>query len=172
MPEQQGLHTFTRLVLRNRLPFVPSDPAGYVDFVPRDVVARAIVSLLDSGVRSGEYWLSGGGNALTAAPILQSIIEEAAAEGIEVNPLRLLAPDIVERLVRPAFFDVVPNWAKTRLDRLLDMTAVLFNKEPIPSSLAGIPGCEAAADLQANEDAWRASVRYLIRSRRSVDASA
>ncbi|BBC31498.1 hypothetical protein SGFS_027920 [Streptomyces graminofaciens] len=164
--EPQGLHTFTRNVLRNRLPFVPGAPRGYVDFVPQDVVARAIVSLLDSDVRSGEYWLSGGTDALRSDRVLQLIIEEAAAAGIEVNPLRLLAPETIERLVRPAFFDVVPNWAKSRLDRLLAMTAVLFHEHPLPSSLAGIPGCEAAADVHANEEAWRASVRHIIRSSR------
>lgn len=170
--EAQGLHTFAHNVLRNRLPFVPSDPTGYVDFVPQDVVARAIVSLLDSDVRSGEYWLSSGAGALTSELLTQVIIEEAAAEGITVSPLRVLAPDIIERLVRPAFFDVVPDWAKTRLDRLLDMTEVLFHKHPIPSSLTEIPGCEAAADPKAVEEAWRASIRYMIKSRYRVYASA
>ncbi|MEV7867364.1 SDR family oxidoreductase [Streptomyces sp. NPDC088124] len=170
--EAQGLHTFAHQVLLNRLPFTPSDPTGYVDFVPRDVVARAIVSLLDSGVRTGEYWLSGGANALTTERLVQLIIEEAAAEGIRVEPLRILAPDVIERLIRPAFFDVVPGWAKTRLDRLLDQTAVLFHRHPLPSSLAGIPGCEAAADLRANEEAWRASVRHLVRTRHHIYARA
>lgn len=170
--EAQGLHTFAHNVLRNRLPFVPSAPEGHVDFVPQDVVARAIVSLMDADVRSGQYWLSGGPHALTTHRLVELIIEEAAAEGIRVDPLRVLAPDIVERLVRPAFFDVVPDWATTRLDRLLDMTAVLFHDYPIPTSLAEIPGCEAAADVKANEEAWRASLRHMIKSRYDVYASA
>ncbi|MET7574757.1 SDR family oxidoreductase [Streptomyces sp. NPDC005492] len=170
--EPQGLHTFAQQVLRNRLPFVPSDPASYVDFVPQDVVARAIVSLLDEGARSGEYWLSGGADALTCDRLVQVIVEEAADAGIAVRPLRVLAPDVVERLVRPAFFDVVPAWAQTRLDRLLDMSSVLFNEEPLPNSLADAPGHRAAAAARANEDAWRASVRHLITNRLGARASA
>ncbi|MFI5800469.1 SDR family oxidoreductase [Streptomyces sp. NPDC051677] len=170
--EIQGLHNFAHNVLRNRLPFVPSHPTGYVDFVPQDVVARAIVTLLDQDVRHGEYWLSSGFYALTSGRLTEVIIEEAAAQGITVNPLRVLAPDIVERLVRPAFFDVVPDWAKTRLDRLLDMTAVLFHEHPIPSSLTEIPGCESAADVKASENAWRASIRHMIQKRYQVYAAA
>ncbi len=102
--EPQGLHTFAQQVLRNRLPFVPSDPASYVDFVPQDVVARAIVALLDAGARPAEYWLSGGAHALTCDRLVQVIVEEAAEAGLTVRPLRVLAPDVVERLVRPAFF--------------------------------------------------------------------
>lgn len=170
--ETQGLHTFAHNVLRNRLPFVPSHPTGYVDFVPQDVVAQAIVTLLDQDVRDGEYWISSGSHALTSARLTEVIIEEAAALGITVNPLRVLAPDIVERLVRPAFFDVVPDWAKTRLDRLLDMTAVLFHEHPIPSSLAEIPGCESAADVKASENAWRASIRHMIQNRYQLYATA
>lgn len=170
--ETQGLHTFAHNVLRNRLPFIPGHPTGYVDFVPQDVVARAIVTLLDQDVRHGEYWLSSGSHALTGARLTEVIIEEAAAQGITVNPLRILAPDIVERLVRPAFFDVVPDWAKTRLDRLLDMTAVLFHEHPIPSSLTEIPGCESAADVKAGENAWRASIRHMIQNRYKVYATA
>ncbi len=170
--EPQGLHTFAQQVLRNRLPFVPSDPASYVDFVPQDVVARAIVALLDAGARPAEYWLSGGAHALTCDRLVQVIVEEAAEAGLTVRPLRVLAPDVVERLVRPAFFDVVPEWAQTRLDRLLDMSSVLFNEKPLPSSLADLPGLEAAADTRANEDAWRASVRRLITDRLGARASA
>ncbi|MFB6890798.1 SDR family oxidoreductase [Kitasatospora sp. NPDC056327] len=170
--EAQGLHTFAHNVLRNRLPFVPGDPAGYVDFVPRDLVARAIVTLLDRDVRDGEYWISSGPHALTSNRLTEVIIEEAAAQGITVNPLRVLAPDIVERLVRPAFFDVVPGWAQTRLDRLLDVSAVLFHEHPIPSSLTEIPGCEPAADVGASERAWRASLRHMIRDRYDVYATA
>ncbi|MFE9423189.1 SDR family oxidoreductase [Kitasatospora sp. NPDC006697] len=170
--ETQGLHTFAHNVLRNRLPFVPSDPTGYVDFVPQDLVARAIVTLLDRDVREGEYWISSGPHALTSHRLTEVIIEEAAAQGITVNPLRVLAPDIVERLVRPAFFDVVPTWAKTRLDRLLDMSAVLFHEHPIPSSLTEIPGCESAADVRATENAWRASIRRMIQNRYHVYAAA
>ncbi|MFB7600702.1 SDR family oxidoreductase [Streptomyces sp. NPDC056160] len=170
--ETQGLHTFAHNVLRNRLPFVPGDPTAYVDFVPQDLVALAIVSLLDRDVRDGEYWISSGSHALTSDRLTKVIVEEAAARGITVNPLRVLAPDIVERLVRPAFFDVVPHWAKTRLDRLLDVTAVLFHKHPIPSSLTEIPGCEYAADVQASERAWRASIRHMIQNRYNVYATA
>ena len=170
--EPQGLHTFAQQVLRNRLPFVPSDPASYVDFVPQDVVARAIVSLLDEGGHPAEHWLSGGVHALTCDRLVQVIVEEAAEAGIAVRPLRVLAPDVVERLVRPAFFDVVPEWARTRLDRLLDMSSVLFDEEPLPSSLADLPGLGAAAETQANEDAWRASVRRLITDRLGARASA
>ncbi|WP_200300875.1 SDR family oxidoreductase [Streptomyces adelaidensis] len=170
--EAQGLHTFAHNVLRNRLPFVPSDPTGYVDFVPQDLVARAIVTLMDRDVRQGEYWISSGSHSLTSHRLTEVIIEEAAAQGITVNPLRVLAPDIVERLMRPAFFDVVPDWAKARLDRLLDMTAVLFHKHPIPSSLTEIPGCESAADVRASEKAWRASIRHMIQSRYKIYATA
>ncbi|WP_405946747.1 SDR family oxidoreductase [Streptomyces prunicolor] len=170
--EPQGLHIFAQQVLRNRLPFVPSAPASYVDFVPQDVVARAIVSLLDDGAHPAEHWLSGGAHALTCERLVQVIVEEAADAGIAVRPLRVLAPDVVERLVRPAFFDVVPEWAQTRLDRLLDMSSVLFNEKPLPSSLAGVPGIGAAAGVQANEDAWRASVRRLITDRLGARASA
>ncbi|GHE48326.1 SDR family oxidoreductase [Streptomyces capitiformicae] len=170
--QKQGLHTFAHNVLRNRLPFVPSDPTGFVDFVPQDLVARAIVTLLDRDVRDGEYWISSGSHALTSYRLTEVIVEEADARGITVNPLRVLAPDIVERLVRPAFFDVVPGWAKTRLDGLLDMSAVLFHKHPIPSSLAEIPGCEYAADVKAGEKAWRASVRRMIQERYRTYATA
>ncbi|MFB9465388.1 SDR family oxidoreductase [Streptomyces cinereospinus] len=170
--EAQGLHTFAHNILRNRLPFVPSDPTGYVDFVPQDLVARAVVTLLDQDVRDGEYWLSSGAHALTSHRLTEVIIEEAADRGITVNPVRVLSPDIVERLVRPAFFDVVPDSAKTRLDRLLDMSAVLFHEHPIPSSLTEIPGCESAADVRASENAWRASIRHLIQNRYKVYATA
>jgi nucleoside-diphosphate-sugar epimerase len=160
--EEQGLHTFARLLLNNRLPFVPGDADSWIDFVPQDVVATAIGWLLESGARTGEYWLSGGSAALRCEQLVRAVIEQGAAEGVQVTPVRHLGPDLVDRLVRPAFFDVVPDRDRARLERLLDMSAALFTDSPMPSSLQDIPPCRAAADVRANDAAWRASIRHLI----------
>ncbi len=167
----QGLHTIASAVLKNQLPLVPLEPFSRIDFIPQDVVARALTALVRAGIPDGVHWLSAGPQALTAQSMLGFCVATAQRLGIAVTAPRLVVPDMVERLIRPVFIDPLPPPARRRFDDLLAMTALFSGAHPFPTSLGAIPGTQAPTP-QALESSFAASVRYLALAKGLVDERA
>ncbi len=128
-PSFQGLHRLLGLMLRGELPLLPFPPETRVDFLPRDLVGRAIARLVTTGSR-GEHWLTAGSEAPTFARVVELTIAFAAAHGRQVEPPRFVSREMIERLLRP----VGGRALERRLDLLLALSSHL-GADPLPSTL-------------------------------------
>jgi nucleoside-diphosphate-sugar epimerase len=153
----QGLHALAGAVLRNALPFVPLRADARIDFVPQDLVAACIAELVRRDVTGGDWWLTGGAEAVPVAQLFDACVGVARELGLDVVPPRLIAPDALDRLVRPVFIDPLPEQARRRVDQLIDMTVLFDAAEPLSSSVAALGQPVSSARLEA---AFAQSMRY------------
>jgi nucleoside-diphosphate-sugar epimerase len=158
----QGVHTLAEHLLKGQLPFIPAHPGTVIDLVPQDLMAQGIRALIDSRVRTGEYWLTAGEAALPVERFLDLVLEEGRAAGLDPPAGRLADPGIVDRLVRPAFADVVPAEDLARLDGAVAVCGLVIINDRLPCSFGEIPGGPASPATEEMERAWRVSLRKLI----------
>jgi thioester reductase-like protein len=135
----QGIYLVLGLYLKGLLPVVPALPDTYADFIPQDVVANAVATLIRNDVRRGEYWLTLGDQALTIGEVVElcaALAEEI--DGLPRLPVRLVAPDTFERLIKPAFLPVFPDRARRLLERASELTRYMNLEQRFPSSLSAL----------------------------------
>jgi thioester reductase-like protein len=164
----QGLHDISAVVLRNLLPLVPMPAASRLDFLPCDVVARAIAELVADGCDHGEAWLTAGHAALSAAQLLDIAVATGAELGIDVHRPRMVEPEMVDRLIRPVFIDPLPAADRRRFGDLLAMTALFVNAPVFSSTLGALPAGTPALSPEQVADAYRASLTYLAHTKKMV----
>jgi nucleoside-diphosphate-sugar epimerase len=155
----QGLHAIAGAIVKGSLPLIPLAPDSLVDFVPQDFVAGAIAELIRSGECEGEYWLTAGSRALCATQMVDACFEIAEELGREAVPPRFIAPDAVDRLIRPVFIEPLPEQARRRFDQMLNMTALFSADRAFESSA---PELEQRFDLGLPDlrDVFLSSLRY------------
>lgn len=160
--QHQGVHTLVEGILTGTLPFVPAAEGAYLDIVPQDMVSRSVRALLEAGVRGGDFWLTAGRNAFPVERVMELVAEEGGASGITVPTVRVVEPSIVNRLIRPAFVDVLSVDDMGKLDGMVAVCSFIMTNELLPTSFGSIPGGPEPMDGPAIENAWRISVRRLI----------
>jgi len=162
--QAQAVHTLAEYLIRGQLPFLPAHPGSYLDLIPQDVVAQGVRAVIDAGLRKGEFWLTAGEAAMPAERFLELVADEATRLGRAVGKGRLADPGIVDRLVRPAFSDVVPKDDLARLDSAVAVCGLVIITDLLPTSFGLLPGGPAALSAAQVEQAWRISLRRLIPS--------
>lgn len=167
----QGLHNLALAVLRSNLPFLPLRDAARIDWVPQDHLADALAGLIEHDVRAGEYWVTAGEHALSVHRLLEIATEVAAANAVVVDQPRFIDPETVDRLVRPVFIEGLPDILRRRFDEMTALAALVATESDFPSTTSGMPG-RAALDPASIDAAWRASVRYILRVKNLVPATA
>ncbi len=160
--QAQGVHSLAEATLKGNIPFIPAVEGAHVDVVPCDYVALGVRAVLDAGLREGDYWLSAGEHALPIPRFVELVREVGRESGFEVPDIRIVEPSIVDRLVRPAFEDVLSSEDLGKLDGLLAVCGFVVIPEKLPSSLDALLAGVVPLDAEDFEDAWRASVRRLI----------
>ncbi len=144
----QGLHRLVGMVLEEQLPLLPFGPETRVDFLPRDVVGRALARCVQERLE-GELWLTAGTTAPTFGRVVELLVELAAARGRDVEPPRFVSRDMIERLVKPAGGPALAR----RVDLLLALTSH-FGTEPLPSSLHLAGAQELEETLRRGASYW------------------
>lgn len=160
----QGLHAIVGALLKDALPMLPLQPGTRIDFVPQDLVARVIASLVRAGRTGGEYWVTGGHAAPTAARTIELAMTLGASLGLELGMPRFVSHDMVDRLIRPVFIDALPKAQRRRFDDMLAMTALFDTAEPFTSTYHHVPGV-APLTTKDIEDAFTASMRHYARAK-------
>jgi nucleoside-diphosphate-sugar epimerase len=130
-PSFQGFHRVIGLMLENRLPLLPFAPEVRADFLPRDVIGARIAELVLGDFR-GELWLTAGAGALSFGRIVELLMDYGAASGLELQPPRFVAEEMLERLLKPAGGAALAR----RLDLLVALTSHFSSTPELPSSLA------------------------------------
>ncbi|MDI2132302.1 SDR family oxidoreductase [Yinghuangia seranimata] len=163
MRQSQGVHSLAEATLRGTIPFIPAVEGAQVDVVPQDYVARCVRAVLDSEVRDGDYWATAGEHALSIPRFIELVREVGGEAGLVVPEIRIVEPSIVDRLVRPAFEDVLSPEDLKKLDGLLAVCGFVVIPDKLPSSLDALIAGEVPLGRDDYEEAWRVSVRRLIR---------
>ncbi len=131
----QGLHFMAGLVLNGMLPVVPADGNSFVDFVPQDFVADAIIAAAESGETEREYWLTAGARALTINQLLDVCTEHAKdLVGRTLLRPKLVQQEVFDRLIKPVFMPALPGTLQRTLERALQMARYMNIYEPFESS--------------------------------------
>ncbi|WP_236791065.1 SDR family oxidoreductase [Amycolatopsis sp. GM8] len=137
----QALYLLAAAIVRKTLPLLPLRPDDRVDLVPQDVLADAVAAVVKHDVRGAEHWITAGEAALTAGRVVELIVAAGDRAGLDVRAPRLVDPEMVDRLVRPAFLEHLPPVTRRRFEDMLAMTALVAGATAFPATLAEIPGC-------------------------------
>ncbi|WP_225803439.1 SDR family oxidoreductase [Streptomyces sp. NK15101] len=86
---------------RGRAPFVPAHPGIRMDFVPQDLLSKAVLRCVELGDEAGEFWVTYGPEAMDVETCLKLLVEHAAGRGRSLTPPPVvdadeLAPDAIE----------------------------------------------------------------------------
>ncbi|MFJ9011647.1 SDR family oxidoreductase [Streptomyces canus] len=166
----QGLHGILLMLLRGLMPLVPLPATSLIDFVPQDVVARAITALIADGRREGEVWVTAGREALRAEQVLQVVSDACTELGLSTVMPRIVGADMVDRLIRPVFLaGGLPKRALRRFDDMLAMTALFADAPTFPTSLGELPGGPQPLTRHDLDAALRQTLMYLARAKKLGD---
>ena len=153
----QGLHLILHLFLKGYLPVLPGQPDSLCDFVPRDIVARAILAIAREGKTGDEYWLTAGGSSITIGGIVDvSSIQLERITGQPMEDVRILKPDVFERLIRPVFLPALPGKRRKMIEKALYMSRYMNIQRPFPTSFPklGINLPDPEVTLLRNIESW------------------
>jgi nucleoside-diphosphate-sugar epimerase/acyl carrier protein len=155
----QGLHSVLGLLAEGTLPMLPVFPEGRVDFLPRDLVADVVASLVNSGATGAAYWLTAGERAPTVREVVETAARFGRGIGNDAEVPRFIEPDAVDRLIRPVFLSKLPDDVRAELERLFALFSLVEAPEPFPSSLdeLGIGPPDLLGVLEANLSFWATS---------------
>lgn len=149
---EQALHKVLAGIALGTLPFLPWGLDTRADFIPQDLMARALSGLLHADAADGgEYWITAGEAAISVRTVVETCVGTMAELGVEVTPPPAFELEMVKRLIVPAFRDTFSERDQQRLDALVALSTVFGTDKPFPSSFGEMPGSPPAptpADLR------------------------
>ena len=132
----QGLHHVAGLFLNGLLPVIPGSPDAYVDFVPNDLVADAIIGVAMSGQVGGEYFISSGPQAMTVGQLVELCADNSEQlMGRAVARPKFVTQDVFDRLIKPVFLPQMPGLIRRTVERSMQLARYLNIEEPFPTSV-------------------------------------
>ncbi|TDD79194.1 SDR family oxidoreductase [Actinomadura rubrisoli] len=159
--EFQGIHQINGSILRNQLPAFPSDENGIIDFVPQDLVARAVVAAMRGGLGpDAEVWITAGERAIVLQEMIDVMVAVAEDAGAAIAAPRIVPPETYERLIKPVFLPSLPPKLRRVVTGLFEHVApYIAVRSPFPSSTElieslGGPGGDPAALLRQTMRFW------------------
>lgn len=166
MPRFQGFHKVITMIVRGALPVLPVTPDDCFDLMPIDVCADIIDRLVATDA-AGEHWITAGTGALTASDVVDVCGRFAHHMGQSLDPPRFVDADLIDRLIAPAFGDVIPTRLMGAL-RMLDQFSAYANiLEALPCSTERLldrfrlgPMPDPKAALFKNLEYWAALTGY------------
>lgn len=137
---QQGLHSLLGAYCYGALPFLPFEERTLVDFVPQDAVAQALITLVENGTSSGEYWLTGGTSAMSVSELTGAARRILADEaGREIGMPRYFSIETLNRLILPAFLDCFDKHAQRLFENLVALASLFPTDRVFPSDFGRGP---------------------------------
>lgn len=156
----QGFHSVIGAVMNGFMPMMPASRSAFIDCIPQDTLAEAILALIDDGRDCGEYWLTAGNHSLTIGRIGDIVKDFASQLGCRFSLPRFVSPEMVDRLLRPVFMSAFPPALQKRFERLLKISAYLCIDEPFTSSLPELQNCLNLNSLPDLEMAFTRGLSY------------
>jgi nucleoside-diphosphate-sugar epimerase len=135
MSRFQGIHATFREMLNGEVPAIPVSPDGRLDLIPQDVVADAVVGLVERDQRDGLFWITLGDRALPVRRLAELCVEQANEHGVDVQVPAFVDPEAIDQLLEPDVMAQLPAEARVKVERQLASLVVAGPREPLPSSL-------------------------------------
>ncbi len=155
----QGLYVGAKTIVGGNAHLLPAPTPCWVDFLPRDHVAECLRIAVDAHL-AGTYWITAGRAAIPLGQFVDICLEIAAELGRTVARPKIVDPEVVERLILPAFSDLIPAELRLHL-RVANRVALgMANAGHLPDSRDDLPAgvrFPALPDLVA---CLRRSLRY------------
>jgi len=173
----QGLHAVLAGLLRGELPVLPVGRDAAMDFVPSDVLARAVRRAVVQGAAGSSpetLWVTAGSAALTAGDLADLTVAVGREHGIDVAPPRFASARVVERSLGPAGADL-PARVREHYRDVLALAALFTGAQAFPSDVvdaaghawaAGGPPLDPQPPRAVLRRCFAASAHYLVRERR------
>jgi len=155
----QGIYRVLAAVYQGLLPVLPAEPDARIDFVPQDVVARAVGRLVREQIRDDVFWLTAGPEALSVDELVLLTLEAAERAGPRPSPPRMVAKEAVHRLLLPLLDDVMPVALRRQFSAFSEFMLLFQSDEAVPSCLGRL-GLGDEADHATLRSAFTASVEY------------
>jgi thioester reductase-like protein len=156
----QGLHQVVQGLFNGLVPIIPFDAAWPIDFIPNDVVADCIATVVEKRVTEGEFWLAAGDRALRLDDAMDVAVAWAHECGVMVDTPRFVTPDMWDRLIAPVFLDELPDFIAKSVNRMLEFfTTYLQDGRTKPSSLRELEAL-GAMPLPDQLESLAASLHY------------
>ena len=160
----QGFHNVIGTFLNGSLPMMPASPEAYIDFIPQDTLADAIVALLREGTSEGEYWITSGDQSLTINRIGAILKEFSRRLGRTLELPRFMSRDTVDRLIRPVFLAAMSPAIRKRFERLLDLSQYLCIDTPFTTSMPELRRSLRLLPVPDLEQAFENGLEYWART--------
>ena len=155
----QAFYLAAKTIVTGNAHIMPVAKGAYLDFLPRDHVARCLQAAIDGGIR-GVCWITAGSGALRVAEFVEICVECADELGRSVVRPKLLAPDIVERLVLPVFGDTIPRSMRRQLEVANRVMLGVASESHLPDSRRELPSGVVFPEIPDLRASLRASLRY------------
>jgi nucleoside-diphosphate-sugar epimerase len=130
----QVFHRMMMTILRGKVPLLPADPDGVIDFVSGDWAADSIWSLVDTyGPETPEVvWLTAGPEVTSVRRVLDIWYEFAQRVGLPMEQPRVVSPDMVDRLIRPVLLEELPPRIARLFDGVLQIAGLMTLQHQFP----------------------------------------
>ncbi len=134
----QAFYLGAKAIVSGNAHLMPVPPNSFLDFLPRDHVAQCLRAGIDGGVR-GTRWITAGRRALPFGDFVDACVELSVELGRPVVQPKLVAPEVVERLVLPAFGDTIPAQLRQQLRVAKQVVLGIANESHLPDSRDELP---------------------------------
>lgn len=166
----QGMHNIMGAVLMRFFPIFPAIKTSLVDLIPQDILAEAICGLVTHKGGQSEFWVTRGEGARTVTDVHELIEQFSLGCGCAKDMPKMVDPEVINRLYKPAFFSSLPSYMRKRMNSLIDYSCYFNSSEPFPSNyniLAEELGLRSMPDynevLINNMEFWAEKTKYRSR---------
>jgi nucleoside-diphosphate-sugar epimerase len=158
---QQGFHSVLEALCKGTAPIIPFAAEAAIDFLPQDVVAEAIAEISLEPAAAGEYWLTAGPEAVTAEDVVSACCRVMRERNCEPGRPRFGTPEMIDRLIMPAFASALPTGLTTKFTQMLAMGRLFgADRERFPTSLGSRTLVGQTPIRQRLLEALDATIRY------------
>ena len=156
----QGLYQITAAIFGGIVPLIPFDGSWPIDFVPADVVADAIVCVVERRVDAGEFWITAGPRALRLDESVAEAVDIARSLGVRVDMPRFVPPEMFDRLIGPVFLDALPARIRRTVTRTLEFFTTYLQSGQIKACSMGELEQLGMSPLPDQRESLRISLLY------------
>ncbi|WP_062218101.1 SDR family oxidoreductase [Streptomyces sp. NBRC 109706] len=141
---------------RGRAPYIPAHPGIRMDFVPQDLLSKAVLTAIELGEEEGDFWVTYGDEAMDVDGCLAVLVKHAAERGRTLRPPAIVPPETLDEdeLAR------LPPMSRSYLSVLRDVSEVTWcSGGVLPTSMPLLRERYDVPEVQ-DTDAYLRSLTY------------
>jgi len=154
-----GLYTAVKTIVTGNAHILPAPKRSWVDFLPRDHVAQCLRSAIDAQL-TGTFWITAGRSAIPLESFVDACIDLATTLGRDVVRPRIVDPEVVERLIMPAFGDLMPAQLMGQMRFGNNLASGFALEKYLPDSRDDLPDGVSFPPIPDLLESLRASLGY------------